>query len=226
MTAHILVVDDDARLRRLLAQYLSREGWCITTAATAADARRKMEFFLFDLIVLDVMMPGESGIAFAHSLKEHSAPPILMLTAVGEAEERIAGLESGAEDYLVKPFEPRELALRIRNLLRRGAHASSEADAGCLRFGAFFFYPESSRLLRGEEPVYLTTAETQLLTLLAQRRGEAVSRAELAAALPGETSGERGVDVQITRLRKKIEAEPGRPVYLQTLRGTGYTLKI
>lgn len=230
--AHILVVDDDTRLRRLLAQYLNREGWYITTACDAADARQKMAFFLFDLIVLDVMMPGESGIEFAHHLQDQETsphpPPILMLTAMGEAEERIAGLESGAEDYLVKPFEPRELALRIRNLLRRSTNGTPEETPEgeeVVRFGIFSFYPAKGRLVQGNDPLYLTTSEIELLTLLVRRRGEAVSRTELAAALPGDAASERGVDVQITRLRKKIEEEPGRPVYLQTVRGTGYMLR-
>lgn len=226
MITHILVVDDDARLRRLLAKYLGKQpDWQVTVAEDAADARRKLAMFIFDIIVLDVMMPGETGLKLAESLRGNIATPILMLTAMGEAEDRIAGLEAGVDDYLTKPFEPRELVLRIQNILRRHMPTVA-ANPDKLMFGTFSFYPVEGRLLQGNEPLYLTTAEITLLSRLARRPGEAVTRAELAASLPGEAESERSIDVLITRLRKKIEVEPARPLYIQTIRGTGYILRI
>lgn len=223
---HILVVDDDARLRPLLAKYLGNQpGWQVTVAEDAEDARRKLEMFIFDLLVLDVMMPGETGLELAASLRGQGAAPILMLTAMGEADDRIAGLEAGVDDYLAKPFDPRELVLRIRNILRRGRTEKTGGE-NALAFGAFRFYPAEGRLLRGDAPIYLTSVEAALLTGLARRPGEAVSRTVLAAELPGAAGNERSVDVQITRLRKKIEATPSRPVYIQTVRGTGYALRV
>jgi two-component system, OmpR family, phosphate regulon response regulator OmpR len=227
---HLLVVDDDARLRRLLQRYLSDNGFRVTLAADAAEARASLTSFAFDLIVLDVMMPGETGIELTRSLRGDTGSgaamnrvPILLLTAMGEPEDRINGLEQGADDYLAKPFEPRELVLRIRNILaRRGAAA--ETATGSVRFGAFRFDLGRNELFRGGEPVHLTSAEAWLLTSLAARAGEAVSREDLSqsAAFSGNT---RNVDVQITRLRRKIESDPRYPRYLQTVRGTGYALK-
>jgi len=223
---HLLIVDDDARLRRLLAEYLAQEGFAVTMAVDAADARRKLGMFIFDLIILDVMMPGETGIEFAPTLRDCGiATPILLLTAMGESEDRIRGLEVGADDYLVKPFEPRELVLRIRNILRRAPEAGAAQKTPGILFGDFEFFPSEERLMKNGEPVYLTTAESTLLALLALRPGEAIARSNLAAALPGEAGHERSVDVQITRLRKKIEPEPARPVYIQTVRGFGYILR-
>ncbi len=223
---HVLIVDDDARLRNLLAEYLGNEGFTVTLAVSAADARRKLDFFIFDALVLDVMMPGETGTELVASLrKEGNQTPVLILTAMGESSERIAGLEAGADDYVVKPFEPRELVLRLRSILRRdrpvhdGAHTT-------LRFGEFVFRRDDGTLLHDGEPVHLTTAESTLLSLLALHVGETLNRAELAAALSSDTENERSVDVQITRLRKKIEPESARPRYIQTVRGAGYTLKV
>lgn len=222
---HLLIVDDDARLRGLLAEYLGKEGFAVTVAKDAADARRKLAMFVFDLIVLDVMMPGETGTEFAGALRAGGdTTPILMLTAMGEAEDRIAGLESGADDYLVKPFEPRELVLRVQNILRRGT-APAPAASPSVAFGAFRFHPQGAALEKDGEPVYLTTAEGALLARLASHPGVAVSRTELAQALPGDAGNERSVDVQITRLRKKIEEEAARPRYIQTVRGAGYMLR-
>src|SRR3954447_195847 len=222
---HLLVVDDDARLRELLRRYLSENGFRVTVAADAGDARANLAGFAFDLLVLDVMMPGESGIDLTRTLRAEGQTqrlPILLLTAVGEPEDRITGLEQGADDYLAKPFEPRELVLRIRNILeRRGA--AGEA-AGSIRFGAFRFDLGRGELFRGGEPVHLTSAEAWLLAALATRAGEAVSREDLSqsAAFSGNI---RNVDVQMTRLRRKIEPDPRYPRYLQTVRGTGYVLK-
>lgn len=225
MPTHILVVDDDLRLRRLLAEYLGNQGWVVTMAKDAQDAKAKLAIFIFDLLVLDVMMPVQTGTDLAQELRSAGvATPILMLTAMGEAEDRISGLEAGADDYLVKPFEPRELVLRIQNILRRGRTAPSDKHKK-ISFGTFTFLPEEGRLLQEGNPVHLTSAEQTLLGCLARRLGEAVSRSELAAALPGETENERSIDVQITRLRKKIEAEPSRPLYIQTVRGAGYILR-
>lgn len=223
---HLLVVDDDARLRSLLAKYLAQEGFTVTVATDAADARAKLAFFTVDALILDVMMPGETGTELAASLRAAGhTTPILMLTAMGEAHERIGGLEAGADDYLVKPFEPRELLLRLRNLLRRGGTGKSAVPTGSLRFGEFLLDVEGKRLLRDNIPVYLTTAEHTLLFALARQPGLTLSRSELAEALSADAGNERSVDVQITRLRKKIEPEPARPVYIQTVRGAGYILR-
>ncbi len=223
---HILVVDDDARLRRLLAEYLGNQGWAITVAQDAEDAKAKLAFFVFDLLVLDVMMPGTSGTDLAQELRAGGVTtPILMLTAMAEAEDRIGGLEAGADDYLVKPFEPRELVLRIHNILRRQSTTIAARTPSTLSFGRFTFLPEEGRLLQDGTPIHLTSAEHTLLVCLARHAGSAVSRSELAACLPGDSENERSIDVQITRLRKKIEAEPSRPLYIQTVRGLGYILR-
>ncbi len=214
--AHILVVDDDDRLRKLLRKYLSDNGYAVSTAADAAEARGQLAALSPDLIVLDVMMPGESGVALTKSLRTKSAVPILLLTAMGAAQDRIAGLESGADDYLAKPFEPRELLLRIAGILRR---APKDSAAKLIRFGAFTFEPLRGELRKGGQPVHLTSAEAQMLALLAASSGEPLAREDLA----GRTgAAARAVDVQVTRLRKKIETDPRRPRYLQTVRGRGY----
>src|SRR3954453_24256242 len=222
---HLLVVDDDARLRTLLRRYLSDNGFRVTLAADAAEARASLTSFAFDLIVLDVMMPGETGIELTRSLRGETRQPrvpILLLTAMGEPEDRITGLEQGADDYLAKPFEPRELVLRIRNILQR--RPDPGAIAGEVRFGIFRFNLARAELFRGGDPVHLTTAETGLLASLAQQAGQPVSREELSqsAAVSGNI---RNVDVQMTRLRRKIEHDPRYPRYLQTVRVTGYVLK-
>ena len=219
---HILVVDDDARLRKLLARYLSEHGFLVATAEDAADARVKLASFAFDLIVLDLMMPGESGLSLAADLRRRSGVPILMLTAMGEPEDRIAGLEKGADDYMVKPFEPRELLLRIGNILRRVPQAS--ALPAEVRMGGMVFDMEREELREGDQPVKLTSVETALLGALARRAGVALSREELID-LTGAAGGDRAVDVQVTRLRRKIESDPRDPRYLQTVRGRGYVLK-
>jgi two-component system phosphate regulon response regulator OmpR len=227
---HLLVVDDDARLRELLRRYLSENGFRVTAAAEAGEARANLASFAFDLIVLDVMMPGDSGLDLTRELRGYTSVengrrpyiPILLLTAMGEPEDRVNGLEQGADDYLAKPFEPRELVLRIRNILeRRGAVDDASRS---LRFGAFRFDPARGELFRGGEIVRLTAAEAGLLSSLAARRGEAVSREDLSqsAQFRGNI---RNVDVQMTRLRRKIEPDPRYPRYLQTVRGTGYALK-
>lgn len=223
---HLLVVDDDARLRGLLRRYLSDNGFRVTLAADAREARANLAAFAFDLIVLDVMMPGESGLDLTRSLRgDGRLPrvPVLLLTAMGEPEDRINGLEQGADDYLAKPFEPRELVLRIRNIIERRGGAD-EGAPDSVRFGAFRFDLSRGELFRGGEIVHLTAAEAGLLSSLAARAGEPVSREDLSQS--AQFSGSiRNVDVQMTRLRRKIEPDPRYPRYLQTVRGTGYALK-
>lgn len=225
---HILVVDDDRRIRDLTARFLSEQGFNVVTANNSADARDKMKSLAFDLLVLDIMMPGENGLELTTSLRAESDVPILLLTARSETEDRIAGLETGADDYLTKPFEPKELVLRIQSILKRarlGAQAAPQRRV--LRFGELLFELDRRRLFRGEEPVYLTEAETDLFAKLAERAGDVVSREEISSsAAEGEdSSGSRQVDVLVTRLRKKIEADPRFPRYLQTVRGRGYLLQ-
>lgn len=222
---HLLIVDDDARLRELLRRYLSESGFRVTVAADAAEARANLASLAFDLVVLDVMMPGESGLDLVRHLR-HDAPlprlPVLLLTAMSEPEDRVHGLEQGADDYLAKPFEPRELVLRIRNIIDRRTAPVSEVRE--LRFGLFRFDLDRGELFRGGEIVRLTAAEAGLLASLAARAGEAVSREDLSqtATFAGNL---RNVDVQMTRLRRKLELDPRFPRYLQTVRGTGYALK-
>ena len=216
---HILVVDDDDRLRDLLKQYLSGNSYRVTGAGDAAEARARLRNMAFDLIVLDVMMPGENGLALTASLKRVSETPILLLTARNEPEDRIDGLERGADDYLAKPFEPRELVLRISNLLRRAPRTAS-----VLRLGEHNFDVERTELTRNDLAVHLTPAERRLLRAFALRPGVTLSRDALAADSRIEGSA-RTVDVQVTRLRRKIEPDPRFPRYLQTVRGEGYVLQ-
>jgi len=223
---HLLVVDDDARLRELLRRYLSDSGFRVTGAADALEARAQLASFAFDLIVLDVMMPGESGLDLTRSLRGEtgvSGPvPVLLLTAIAEPEDRINGLEQGADDFLAKPFEPRELVLRIRNILQRVQQTPERVEE--LRLGACRLDLKRGALYRGREPVHLTSAEVALLLALARKPGEPISRQALSQE--AQCSGNlRTVDVQMTRLRRKIEKDPKFPRYLQTVRGTGYVLK-
>lgn len=219
--AHILVVDDDARLRALLQRYLAQHGYVVSLAVSAEDAKAKLQSLRFDLCVLDVMLPGQDGIALTRELRRRDQLPILLLTARGEPEDRIAGLEVGADDYLVKPFEPRELLLRIATILRRVQPA---ADDGIVRFGPYTFQRGSAELRRGGELVHLTTGEVLLLQALAEQPGRAVSRAELGerARISGS---DRAVDVQMARLRRKIEDDPRQPRHLLTMRSEGYVLR-
>jgi len=216
---HILVVDDDSRIRDLLARYLNDHGYRVTTAIDAGSARATMRSLSFDLLVLDVMMPKESGIDFAKALREESQVPILMLTARAEPEQRIEGLETGVDDYLAKPFDPRELLLRVGNILRRGA---STPATGEIHMGDFVFHVSRGELQREGETIRLTERERELLRYFAQHPGTPVSRHDLAKG--SDSGGERAVDVQINRLRRKIENDPTNPVYLQTVRGKGYIL--
>ncbi|WP_349367536.1 response regulator transcription factor [Salinarimonas sp.] len=221
---HVLVVDDDRRLRDLIAKYLGENGFRVTAAASAAEARAKSEHFVFDALVLDVMMPGETGFDYARSVRETADTPILMLTARAETEDRITGLEIGADDYLPKPFEPRELVLRLNNILKRIAAAPvGEAGPGEeIRFGPFTFRLDRGELRRGDEAIRLTEREREILGILGGRANENVPREDLSGA--GVALNERTVDVQINRLRRKIEIDPANPLLLQTVRGVGYKL--
>lgn len=219
---HVLVIDDDNRLRDLLGKFLGEHGFLVVTASDAADARDKMTLFAFDIIVLDLMMPGESGLDFAEDLRRRSKIPILMLTAMGEPENRIEGLERGADDYLVKPFEPKELLLRLHNILRR-LPSPSEPPAD-VKLGEAVFFPGRGELNRRDQPIRLTDVEAALLGALARQPGEILSREELIH-LTGASGGGRAIDVQVTRLRRKIEQDPKLPRYLQTVRGKGYVLR-
>lgn len=223
--AHILVVDDDSRLRDLLTRFLNENGFRVTAAGDAADARRKLAAIEYDLIVLDVMMPGETGFELTRSLRKTRELPILLLTAMGEVENRIEGLETGADDYLTKPFEPRELLLRIRTILRRTRSVPEVADSASeVTFGPFSYNRSQGELTRGGQIVHLTESEALLLGCFAQAPGRTLSREDLVArnAVNGH---ERAVDVQINRLRRKIEKDPKYPRFLQTVRGKGYVLK-
>jgi len=222
---HLLVVDDDRRIRALLLRFLISEGYRVSTAHTAYEARAKLASLKFDLLILDVMMPGENGFDFARALRTGSAVPILMLTARDEKESRIMGLEIGADDYLAKPFEPRELSLRIANILKR-ARPPATPPAETVRFGPFIFHLGHGELRRGEEVIRLTDREREMLRVLAVSVGETVPRQALAGAGTGtnESVSERTVDVQVNRLRRKIEHDPANPLIVQTVRGVGYRL--
>ena len=217
---HLLVIDDDNRLRKLLGKFLSENGYRVTLAASAAEARALLRSMTFDLLVCDIMMPGESGLDLTRDLRRESFVPILLLTAMGEAEDRIRGFETGADDYLPKPFEPRELLLRIQSILRRAS--SGPAPVTELSFGPLRFDRARRRLRRGAEEIRLTEAETAMLATLAENAGRPVSRDQLGS---GGEDGGRAVDVQIARLRRKIETDPRFPRYLQTVRGQGYMLQ-
>ncbi|GAB5468666.1 MAG: response regulator transcription factor [Rhodospirillales bacterium] len=223
---HLLVVDDDQRLCDLLSRYLTTEGFMVTTAGDAEEATQKLDALSFDLLILDIMLPGASGLDLARALRRDSNVAILLLSAKGEPDDRIVGLQAGADDYLAKPFEPRELLLRINAILRRALPEKRKSDEPA-RFGPFSFDPERGQLNESGTPIHLTETESALLTLLVQNSGAPVSREALAGGgeadfvEPGKL---RSVDVQITRLRRKLEADPRFPRYLQTVRGKGYIL--
>ncbi len=220
---HLLLVDDDRRIRDLLSRFLRGEGYRVTTAASASDARAKLTGLHFDLLILDVMMPGESGFDLARFIRTQSSVPIVMLTARAEPESRIEGLQLGADDYVAKPFEPRELALRVGNILKRAAPPPAEEVVEQIAFGPFVYHLARGELKQGEEIVHLTDREREMLRILANARGETVPR----GALTGNgTVNERAVDVQINRLRRKLESDPANPLFLQAVRGIGYRLMV
>lgn len=220
--AHLLVVDDDPRLADLLRRYLSRQGYAVSVAGDGVAAEAQLRRFVFDLVVLDVMLPDRDGFALAREIRRRSDVPILFLTARGETGDRIAGLEAGADDYLVKPFEPRELLLRIATILRRSRRPDRTAP---VRFGPWAFDPELGELRHEENgPVRLTTVESSLLAVLAREPGRVFSREELANG--SRISGsDRAVDVQMARLRRKLEDDPRQPRWVVTVRGEGYVLR-
>ncbi len=223
---HLLVVDDDARLRALLQRFLAEQGFRISVAADAAAARNALAAMAFDLLVLDVMMPGETGLELVESLRRAGNDmPVLMLTARGAPDDRVAGFEHGADDYLAKPFDPRELALRIRTILRRAAPPPAQAMPAPVQLGSRWFDAERLELRGPDGTQRLTGGEASLLIALAHRAGEVLSREEIAAALGTPDAGERAVDVQVTRLRRKIEPDPREPRYLHTVRHRGYVLR-
>ena len=225
--AHLLIVDDDERIRGLLQKFLIRSGFLVSTARDAAHARRILSGLEFDMIVLDVMMPGEDGIALCRDLRTKITTPILLLTARGETDDRISGLEAGADDYLTKPFEPKELLLRINAILRRvPASEPAVVMPKVLHLGPVRYDIERGEMWEGDKLVRLTATESQLMRIFSGCPGEAVTRTRLVEELSrsGEQTQERAVDVQITRLRRKIEVDPKQPRYLQTVRGAGYML--
>jgi two-component system phosphate regulon response regulator OmpR len=218
---HLLLVDDDRRIRDLLSRFLASEGYRVTTAMSAGDARAKLLGLHFDLLILDVMMPGETGFELARFIRTASAVPIIMLTARDEAESRIEGLQIGADDYVGKPFEPRELVLRIGNILKRATPAPVERLES-IAFGPYVYHLDRGELRQGEDVIHLTDREREMLRVLAATPGETIPRGALTSG--GGTANERAVDVQINRLRRKIERDPANPLFLQAVRGIGYRL--
>lgn len=225
--AHLLIVDDDERIRTLLQKFLMRHGFFVSSARDAGHAGRILSGLDFDLVVLDVMMPGEDGVSFCKRLRSERDVPILLLTARGETAERIAGLEAGADDYLAKPFEPKELLLRINSILRRSPPTEPASEVPkMLMLGPLRYDVSKGTLWQGEDPVRLTATEAQLMRIFSADLDKPLSRASLVEKL-GRDEGqaqERAIDVQITRLRRKLEEDPRQPRYLQTVRGEGYML--
>lgn len=220
---HVLVVDDDDRIRQLLSRYLREQGFVIATAKDAAEAEAIMKVALFDALIVDVMMPGETGFEFTQKLRQRSDLPVLLLTALGETTNRITGLEAGADDYLAKPFEPKELLLRLKAILRRRDKIPQAVTT--FRLGKWEYDPDLDELRSGDEMVRLTSVEANLLENLAKHAGKILSRDELAR-LCGLDGNDRTIDVQVTRLRRKIEDDSRVPRYLQTIRGQGYMLRL
>lgn len=218
---HMLVIDDDRRIRELLSRFLADHGFRVSLAADAAEARRKLESLEFDLLIVDVMMPGETGVLLTRSIRQNNTVPILMLTALAETESRILGLEAGADDYLAKPFEPRELVLRINSILKRTAKPTMPAFEQ-VSFGPWVFLVKKRELRRNSEEVRLTEREQEIMVAFASRPGDTIARHELLG--DASAAGERKIDVQINRLRRKIEEDPANPKWLQTVRGIGYKL--
>ncbi|MGL4243228.1 MAG: response regulator [Beijerinckiaceae bacterium] len=224
--SHLLIVDDDTRIRSLLSQFLKTNGYRVTTADSANEARKHLEGLSFDLIVLDVMMPGENGFQFAEKLRQSSTVPILMLTALADVNDRIRGLEIGVDDYLAKPFDPRELLLRIGSILRRvtAPPPQTSTTPESVSFGGFRFHIGRGELTHGAEVMKITDREREIMRILAEAHGASVTREALAG--PGSEANERTIDVQVNRLRRKIEKDPANPLYLQTVRGAGYRLVV
>ncbi len=224
--AHLLVVDDDERIRGLLQKFLIRNGFLVSVGRDAAQARRLLVGLEFDMLILDVMMPGEDGITLTRDLRKRMTTPILLLTAKGETASRIEGFEAGADDYLGKPFEPKELLLRINAILRRVPQIKADAPPRVLHLGSVRYDMDRGELWRGHDSVRLTATEAALMRLFSANSGAPISRERIVADLGRDDAAqERAIDVQITRLRRKIEADPKQPRYLQTVRGEGYMLQ-
>jgi two-component system phosphate regulon response regulator OmpR len=221
---HILVVDDDERMRALVSRFLNENGFLAITASGAGEAREILRRFSFDALVVDIMMPGESGLDFTRSLRASGDLPVLLLTALGEGGDRIAGLETGADDYLTKPFEPRELVLRLQSILRR--RPPKVADVAAFIIGRWTYDPQLNALTDGDEVQRLTAVEGTLLRALATRPGQIIGREDLARLCDMDDAGERTIDVQVTRLRRKLEEDSRLPRFLQTVRGKGYVLRV
>ena len=221
--SHILVVDDDDGIRLLVKKYLNENNFLVTTASSAEDASDKIKLIKFDLIILDIMMPGKTGLQFLKEIRQNSRVPILMLTAMSSTEDRIDGLETGADDYLSKPFQPKELLLRIKNILKRNSYISKVKPSSNLEFGPFFFNMDSLNLYKNGLSIHLTTSEQNLLKCFAKMPDKALSRDDLNKMLGGKME-DRSIDVAITRIRKKIEKDQRFPTYLQTIRGFGWKL--
>jgi len=227
MDLHLLIVDDDQRIRELLQKYLMRNGFMVSIARDAAQAKRLLKGLTFDLIVLDIMMPEQNGLSLTRELRETIDTPILLLTARNEVEDRISGLEAGADDYLPKPFEPKELLLRIHAILRRMPDVAPPEDTPkMLSLGATRYDVQKGELWEGDTQIRLTSTELELMRIFSKNIGQALSRMDLVTQMGREdgNSQDRAIDVQITRLRKKIETNPKEPRYLQTVRGSGYML--
>ncbi|EYS92587.1 hypothetical protein X471_00077 [Bartonella bacilliformis str. Heidi Mejia] len=220
---HLLVIDDDTRIRSLLSQFLIKNGFRVSVSANADEARRLLTSLDFDLLIVDVMMPGENGIDLTHSLRQTKNVPILMLTALSEIDHRIHGLEAGADDYLAKPFDPRELLLRVNAILRRG-FSSSQLKIEQIVFGPYVFSISRRELKKGEEIIKLTDKEQEMMVIFAKCAGDTIPRHKFATT--DKNISQRSIDVQINRLRRKIEKDPANPVWLQTVRGIGYKLSI
>lgn len=220
----VLVIDDDSRLRRLLQKFLSENGFSVFTAANSKEADELMSWYAFDLLVVDVMMPDENGFDYTKRIRRTGIDiPVLMLTAMGTPDNRITGLQAGADDYMPKPFDPRELVLRLNSILRRVMSAPPEKQRLIVKFGDMFYDLDEKELYKGDEKIRLPATEAALLQLLTERAGQGISREELAVKTGVETNP-RSVDVQITRLRRKIEPDLRNPKYIQTVRGKGYSL--
>ena len=219
---HILVVDDDERLRTLLRRFLEESGFRVTVAGNAGEARQILAGIEFDLLVVDIMMPGETGLEFLTNIREDNGVPALFLTAMSDAENRIEGLEAGADDYIPKPFEPRELVLRIKRILQRNRTSTSGTEE--IVFGPFHFNPNTGMLSKLGERIHITTAEQQLLISFGKQPNQILSRDDLGAELDGRMEG-RSIDVAVARLRRKLEPNPRHPVYLQTVRNRGWLLR-
>ena len=220
---HVLVIDDDDRIRSLAARYLNEHGFLALGASNAQEAEKMLRVSEFDALVVDVMMPGKSGLDFMQELRMHDDIPAIMLTALGEVDDRLHGFDAGADDYLPKPFEPKELVARLKALIRRRpAKRAGEA----YRVGTWSFDPVHGELLNGDESVKLTDVEAKLLQVLLQKQGQVLSRQALAKLCDVGGEGERTIDVQVTRLRRKIEEDSKNPRHILTLRGKGYMLRV